>query len=119
MRNQRVRNSLIGVGASGIAACALVLATASPAMAHFTCADGTTTTVDDPAIACQGHGGVPTGATPTTEAEGADHGHGATEAPPTTQAATATTKGATATTKAATTPTTKPAAVAAKPAYTG
>jgi hypothetical protein len=112
VRNQRVKNSLIGFAASGIAAGALLLATASPASAHFTCKDGTTTTVDDPAIACEGHGGPATGAAPTTEAEGADHDHAAPEAPPTTKAATATTK-------AATTATTKPAAVAAKPAYTG
>jgi hypothetical protein len=88
--------------AGGISAAALVAVTATAASAHFTCNDGTTTEIDDPAVACAGHNGIAAPAAPTTMA--ADHDH-APEAPATTR-------------RRAATPTTRPA-VKATPSYTG
>jgi hypothetical protein len=116
MRKQAVRYVTACAMAGGMAAGALVLTTATSASAHFTCADGTTTTVDDPAVACIDHNGIAGGATPTT-AEPADHDHagGAEEETPAPTEATPTTK-------KATTPTTAkaaPSAVKAAPTFTG
>jgi hypothetical protein len=89
--------------AGGVTAGALVLVTSTAASAHFTCNDGSTTEIDDPAVACVNNGGVAhEGISPTT----AEHDHDA-ETP---------------TTKKATTPTTKAkssSAVKATPSFTG
>jgi hypothetical protein len=111
VRNQRLSKSWITAVAGGVAAVGFVIVTANPAMAHFTCADGSTTTVDDPAVACAGHGCPAGSSAPTTEAPGHDH-----DAAPTTAKPSATTRPATPTTRK---PTTPPTAVTAKPAFTG
>jgi hypothetical protein len=117
----RVVSAAAAVG--GLGAGALVLSTATAASAHFTCNDGTTTTIDDPAVACVGHDGIAhegAGGGPTTEAPDHDHdaGPAPTMAPPTTgrQAAPTTRKATTPTTAK---PSTSPAAVAASPRFTG
>jgi hypothetical protein len=89
-----------GVMAGALIAGALAVANATSASAHILCKDGYTDPVDDPAVACQSHGGV--AGTATTEAESEDHDHAA----PTTA-------------KKSTTPTTKKPAVKASPAFTG
>jgi hypothetical protein len=96
--------------AGGLASGGLLLVTTTSASAHFTCNDGSTTEIDDAAVACTGHGGIAHEGVggPTTEAP--DHDHDASEAPATTRAkATPTTRKATAT----------PSTLKASPRYTG
>ena len=115
MRKNALRYVSAWALAGGLAGGGLVLVTATAASAHFTCADGTTTTVDDPAIACTGHGGIQGAGGPATTAA-PDHDHDA-EPPTTAKAAPAT---RTPTTKAAVKGATVTAPpVKASPAYTG
>jgi hypothetical protein len=98
--------------AGGLASGGLLLATTTAASAHFTCNDGSTTPIDDPAVACVGHDGIAhegIGGGPTTEAP--DHDH---DAPVTTARRPApTTRSATPSTKKA------PASVKVTPKFTG
>src|SRR4051812_50053919 len=92
-----------GVMAGALIAGAVAAVNATSASAHIVCKDGYTDPVDDPAVACESHGGV--ASTATTAAESEDHDHGA----PTTAKAAA--KSSTPTTK-------RPTPVKASPPFT-
>jgi hypothetical protein len=127
--------SICGI-AGGLAGGALVVVTSTAASAHYTCADGTTTVEDDPAVACVGHGGVKGAGAPTATPAppaGAEHddeddhgapaaGSPATPAPTTAapgRAAPTTTVAVRAGTATNPASATAPAAVTATPRYTG